>query len=84
MFRFTKDTIPKVLALNEGFQRRKYFDSKNLKYENVYTIKNGQLERRSEGKTSWGGSQFDETEICDYETTQRFLRDHKDYLNLDI
>ena len=82
--RFTKDTIPKVLATNEGFVKRKYFKSKNSEYENFYEIKGGQLIRKSVGKTSWSDSRYDDTDVCDYETTQRFLREHRDELNLNI
>ena len=84
MFRFTKDTIPKVLKLNEGYTDRTYFKSRNSEYENIYTIKNGQLERRSVGRTSWADSRYDKTEICDYKTTQAYLRDRKNVLNLNI
>lgn len=82
--RFTKDTIPKVLAANEGFKKRKYFSSKNSTYENFYEIKEGKLTKRSVGKTSWADSHYDDTTVCDYETTQRFLRENRDDLNLDI
>lgn len=82
--RFTRDIIPKVLVANEGFKKRKYFKSKNSEYENFYEIKGGQLTRRSVGKTSWADSHYDDTEVCDYEATQRFLRENRDDLFLDF
>lgn len=82
--RFTKDTIPKILAANEGFKKRKYFKSKNSEYENIYEIIGGKLMRRSIGDTSWADSKYDYTEACDYEQTQRFLRENRDELDLDI
>lgn len=84
MIRFTKDVIEKVLAINEGFTDRTYFKSRNKEEENIYSIVNGVLKVRSIGKSSFGGSRYDETEICDLDQTRRFLDAHRSQLNLDI
>lgn len=82
--RFTRENIPKVLTANEGYQARTYFKSRNKEEENFYTITGGALQKRSVGKTSFGGSQYDKTEVCDMDQTRRFLRNNMNRLNLNI
>ena len=84
MIRFTKDIIPKVLEANEGFKKSVCYISGNCENEAVYTITGKQLVRESVGKTSCVGSMYDCIEVCDYKTTQRFLRNNIAELNLDI
>ena len=82
--RFTKDVGEKVLAANEGFKRHTSYEARNKKEENWYTITDGKLQRRQAGKSSWADSSYDHTFICNLEDTQKFLRKHKEELNLDI
>lgn len=82
MFRFTKENVEKVLAANEGFSKRTYYQNRNMEEENIYTITGGKLYKRSIEKTSWADSRYDRTVECDEEQTRRFLRDWKNKLSL--
>ena len=81
--RFTKDTIAKILAKNEGIEATTSYTSRNFRETNHYKISDGKLLRRSTGKTSWADSRFDNTEICDLEQTRRFLKRFIYKLDLD-
>lgn len=72
--RLTKDVIQKLLDLNEGFAKTKYFVDKNFKETNHYLIKGGKLLICSKGKTSWADSRHDNFTIADIDQTRRFLR----------
>ena len=82
MFRFTKENIQKTLELNEGFEDSTYYKGKNFTETNYYKIQDGKLYKRSQGKTSWADSRFDEAYVCDLDQTRRFLRERKDCLDL--
>ena len=82
MFRFTEENIRKTLELNEGYTDSTYYSSRNLTEQNSYEIKDGSLIKRSQGKTSWADSRYDETTVCDIDQTRRFLRERKDSLIL--
>jgi len=83
MVRFTKENIQKILNSNEGYKNRTYYKSRNKEEENIYTIIGGILKKRSIGKTSFGGSRYDETVVCDLEQTRRFLRNNIGRLNVN-
>lgn len=84
MIRFTKQNVQKILNANEGYKNRTYYKSRNKEEENLYAIIGGMLQKRSIGKTSFGGSRYDETTVCDLEQTRRFLRNNIGQLNLNI
>lgn len=84
MIRLTKENIQKVLDANEGFKARTHYKSKNKEEENLYTIVGGALQKRSVGKASFGGSQYDKTDVCDLEQTRRFIRNNGDSLTFAI
>lgn len=84
VFRFTKDIIGKILDKNEGFTDRTYHKSQNSEEEDIYSISGGKLIKRSIGKTSWSDSRYDKISECDIDQTRRFLRERKQYLNLDV
>lgn len=69
MFRFTKENIEKVLSLNEGMETETHYEGKNGDNDNYYKVENGKLLWRRYKDSDW--------QELDYETTQRFLRNHK-------
>lgn len=81
--RLTKEVRKKLLAQNEGFQRKTYFETNNSHNTNIYTITNGQLMVHSRGDTSWSDSKYDETYVCDEAQTHRFLWKNLSELNTD-
>ena len=74
--RLTKAVRKQVLAKNEGYTTRTHYEGKNFREERRYEIKDGQVEVRSTGKTSWADSRFDTTGILDEEQEHRFLRNN--------
>ena len=82
--RFTKNNRQQILNNNEGYTSDTYSSQKNFSEHRTYTISDGQLKIRAQGKTSWADSRYDETYTygADDEETKRFLRNNKDWLNL--
>ena len=74
MLRFTKDVIKKVLELNEGEKFHTSFEGKNGGSENWYLVKDGQLLWRRYLDSDW--------QPLDHESSQSFLRRHKDWFKL--
>lgn len=81
--RITKDNMNKILENNDGFEDRTYYEGSNSREERFYSIKNGKLNIRAIGKSSWADSRYDKTWIADEEETHRFLYKHKDELNIE-
>ncbi len=74
--RLTKDVRKQVLAKNEGYTTRTNYEGNNFREERRYEIKDGQVQVRSIGKTSWADSRFDTTSILDEAQEHRFLRNN--------
>lgn len=72
--RYTKENIQKILDLNNGYKAVKSYHDRNLSYDNYYEIRDGKLFCRSDGKTSWADSHFDDRYECDIDQTRRFLK----------
>ena len=72
-----------LLDNNEGFSTSTYYEGKNSREERIYTIKDGQLNIRAIGKTSWADSHYDNEWIADEEETHRFLYNHQGEMNTD-
>lgn len=70
---FTEKIRKQILSQNEGFTGSTSYSSKNLKFTNTYTVRDGSVYRRETGKTSWADSKFDNEILCDKEQTLRFL-----------
>ena len=83
LMRLTSTIRQKILNQNESFSTRTSFDSRNSKYERIYTISCGQLHIREIGKTSWSDSRYNKEWIADSEETHRFLYNNLGVLNLD-
>ena len=81
--RLTKEIVAQILLGNEGYKDKTYYESRNKKEENYYEIIGGKLMKRSVGRTSWGGSQYDETYECDIDQTRRFLRERAKVFNIE-
>lgn len=82
-FRFTKNTIPEVLRLNEGFDEQYYYSGKNASYTNRYKISDGKVFWKQSGKTSWADSRYEnEWEELDDDRVHSFLYNHKNDLIL--
>lgn len=86
MVRLTKENLAKVLKLNEGFNWVTVNDAGAGRSfnRNTYNIRDGKLFRRSEGRTSWSDSKYDEEVECDPEQTRRFLRKVRNWIKFDI
>lgn len=82
--RFTKNNRQEILDKNEGYRVDTYNSQKNFYEHRTYTISEGKLHVRAQGKTSWADSHYDEpyTYGADDEETKRFLRNNKGALKL--
>jgi hypothetical protein len=83
MPRLTKPVRQRILEQNEGFTTSTHNKQRNFREDRTYTISDGALHIRAQGKTSWADSHYDREWIADDEETHRFLRNHKRVLNLD-
>lgn len=81
--RLTRTNRQKILLQNEGFTTRSSYDSRNSKYERIYTISDGKLHIREIGKTSWADSRYNNEWFADNEETHRFLYNNLEVLNLN-
>lgn len=69
----TKVIREQLLLQNDGFSTLTSYDSRNSKYERIYTIENGRLHIRETGKTSLSDSRYDKEWYADDEEVRRFL-----------
>ncbi|MCG2783721.1 MAG: hypothetical protein L6461_01300 [Anaerolineae bacterium] len=83
MTRLTISVRQSILAQNEGFTRRTFYEGKNSREERIYTISGGVLHIRAIGKTSWADSRYDDEWIAGDKETHEFLYKHKQEMNLD-
>ncbi len=83
MARLTEQVIDNILRENEGYTAHTHYDSRNFSCDYYYTIHDGDLYRRDVGDTSWSDSDFDVTNICDYATARRFIKNEGLDWNLD-
>lgn len=74
--RLTKDVRKQVIAKNEGYTTRTYYQGKNSREERIYKIKDNKVHVRSIGKTSWADSRYDTEGILDEQQEHRFLRNN--------
>ena len=83
--RFTKENRQQVLNDNEGFTATTYYEGANFRESREYTITGGKLVVKASGKTSWSDSRYSDEYVYgpDDEETKRFLRKHKDELDLE-
>ena len=59
--------IEEVLKKNDGYTDKVYFKDRNFEEEQIYTITDGKLIKKSIGKN------YIETFVCDMPETRRFL-----------
>ena len=83
--RSTKENRQHLLDSNEGFTVSTYYEGNNFRESREYTINGGKLEVKVSGKTSWADSRYSDEYVygADDEETKRFLRKHKDELDLE-
>lgn len=83
--RFTRKNRQQVLDQNEGYRTETSYSDRNFSETRVYEIKDGELNVRSNSKTSWADSRTANTYrySADAEETKRFLRNNRDDLNTD-
>ena len=81
--RLTKNVREALLQQNEGFTTQTHYRGKNSRESQSYTITNGELHVKVQGKGSWGGSHYNKEFVADDEQTHRFLRNHLSGLNTD-
>ena len=82
--RLTREAVREILNQHEGFMNRSYYQSGDKEYDLCYEIRNGRLIKRLINDLSSDDALHNDIEICDYATAQKFLRMHRDELNLLI
>lgn len=83
MPRLTKPVRQRILDQNEGFSTRTYYEGKNCREERTYTISDGELHIRANGKTSWADSRYSEEWVANDKETHSFLYKYRTEMDLD-
>ena len=78
--RLTKANRQKLLDCNDGFSIQTSYESKNHKWDRIYTIVKGSLHVTETGKTSWADSHYEKSWIASDEEVHRFLYKYQEIM----
>lgn len=76
--RLTQSVRQQLLDQNEGLSFQTVYRDRNFHETRIYTVQDGALTIRAQGKGPFGGSQFDTTWTADADEVHRALYNHQD------
>lgn len=75
--RLTQSVRQQLLDQNEGLSFQTFYRDRNFRETRTYTVQDGALTIRAQGKGPFGGSQFDTTWTADADEVHRALYNHQ-------